>query len=161
MRRDSQQREARVTQRTRLPTLGTCCRYSRRDAHFNELTRPQGCPRIVAAPHPIHAAWPRARLGMPARFLLRRERLRSADCIACCRAIPCNARGRLQTSMALDGRPVLARPVLVACLRFLLYLPFAFREHWGRARRRRGECVWCGEQDVAAGTECRACRRRS
>ena len=41
------------------------------------------------------------------------------------------------------------------------YLAGAFwdRERLGRARRRRGECVWCGRADTAAGTRCTGCGR--
>jgi hypothetical protein len=43
--------------------------------------------------------------------------------------------------------------VVPAVIFFWLYLhqPFANRERWGRARRRRDECVWCGKENVEAG----------
>lgn len=43
----------------------------------------------------------------------------------------------------------------------LVYEPFAGREQWGRARRRRGECVWCGQDGVASYSVCAACGRRA
>jgi hypothetical protein len=36
----------------------------------------------------------------------------------------------------------------------VLHVPFQSRERWGRARRRRGECVWCGLLNVEPGGDC-------
>lgn len=49
--------------------------------------------------------------------------------------------------------------VVLGSFAWFVYLPFEQRERWGRARLRRGECVWCGESGVASGAECQACRR--
>jgi hypothetical protein len=42
-----------------------------------------------------------------------------------------------------------------------IYLPFQYREHWGRARRRRDECVWCGQPGTASDCVCATCGRVS
>src|SRR5438105_10455642 len=44
----------------------------------------------------------------------------------------------------------LVPPALAAVVWFGLkvHIPFQDRERWGRARRRRGECVWCGQASV-------------
>ena len=38
-----------------------------------------------------------------------------------------------------------------------VYLRFENRERWGRARRRRGECVWCGQAGSEPGSPCGKC----
>jgi hypothetical protein len=48
-------------------------------------------------------------------------------------------------------------PIVIACLVF--GIPFQDRERWGRARRRRGECVWCGQKDTSPDVPCRKCDR--
>ena len=48
-------------------------------------------------------------------------------------------------------------PILIACPVFAL--PFQNRERWGRARRRRGECVWCGQADTNPDDPCPKCDR--
>ncbi len=48
-------------------------------------------------------------------------------------------------------------PILIAWL--VLTIPFQNRERWGRARRRRGECVWCGQENTIPGTACSKCGR--
>jgi hypothetical protein len=50
--------------------------------------------------------------------------------------------------------------VLIAAIgafAFLLEMPFEERELFGRARRRRRECVRCGRPDVAAQSPCSTC----
>ena len=51
--------------------------------------------------------------------------------------------------------------VLGVLLLFGLHMPFGNRERCGRARRRRGECVWCGQAGVTSGRTCEACGRVS
>src|SRR5713226_5335892 len=36
---------------------------------------------------------------------------------------------------------------------------FENRERWGRARRRRGDCVWCGREETPARSVCPTCDR--
>lgn len=48
-------------------------------------------------------------------------------------------------------------PLLMGCL--VLVVPFESRERLGRARRRRGECVWCGWENIAPGAACSQCGR--
>ncbi len=48
-------------------------------------------------------------------------------------------------------------PLLAGC--FVLVVPFESRERLGRARRRRGECVWCGQENMAPGAACSQCGR--
>lgn len=36
-------------------------------------------------------------------------------------------------------------------------VPFHSRERWGRVRRRRGECVWCGAPSIPPGSDCFSC----
>src|SRR4051812_7658513 len=45
---------------------------------------------------------------------------------------------------------------LAAVARFAVavHLPFESRERWGRARRRRGECVWCGQPGASPAVAC-------
>jgi hypothetical protein len=50
---------------------------------------------------------------------------------------------------------------IVCGLGFAFYLPFQDRERFGRARRRRGECVWCGQANVASKTVCPRCEKTS
>ncbi len=42
-----------------------------------------------------------------------------------------------------------------------VHAPFENRERWGRARRRRGECVWCGQAGVEPGSHCEGCGGRA
>jgi hypothetical protein len=48
-------------------------------------------------------------------------------------------------------------PIATAWLVFAI--PFQNRERWGRARRRRGECVWCGQADTSPDVPCPKCDR--
>ena len=48
-------------------------------------------------------------------------------------------------------------PIAIAWLVFAI--PFQNRERWGRARRRRGECVWCGQANTNPGVACSRCDR--
>jgi hypothetical protein len=48
-----------------------------------------------------------------------------------------------------------------AVLWFAGMAQFGGREHSGRARLRRGECVWCGRADTAPGTVCATCGRNT
>jgi hypothetical protein len=52
---------------------------------------------------------------------------------------------------------VVAVPILVSWLVFAF--EFSQRERWGRARRRRGECVWCGQPKTVSGVACPTCLR--
>jgi hypothetical protein len=47
-------------------------------------------------------------------------------------------------------------PIVILFLVFV-HAPFDRRERWGRARRRRGECVWCGQTGVEPGSRCDRC----
>lgn len=42
---------------------------------------------------------------------------------------------------------------------FMIFIvvPFENRERFGRARRRRGECVWCGQMGIVSGSVCTNC----
>jgi len=44
---------------------------------------------------------------------------------------------------------------------WILIGSFKNRERWGRARRRRIECVWCGRKGTPSGSDCPACQRRT
>ena len=48
-------------------------------------------------------------------------------------------------------------PLAIAWL--VLAIPFQNRERWGRARRRRGECVWCGQENTMPEIACSMCNR--
>jgi hypothetical protein len=50
---------------------------------------------------------------------------------------------------------------LIAAFFIFVHMPFDNRERLGRARRRRGECVWCGQADVYIGDRCPTCGNRS
>jgi hypothetical protein len=52
--------------------------------------------------------------------------------------------------------PAAIIPVVIYFFAFV-HMPFQNRERWGRARRRRGECVWCGKEDIELGTRCCNC----
>jgi hypothetical protein len=38
-----------------------------------------------------------------------------------------------------------------------VHMPFESTERFAKARRRRGECRWCGHADVAVASHCCAC----
>ena len=48
-------------------------------------------------------------------------------------------------------------PIAIVWLVFAI--PFQNQERWGRAWRRRGECVWCGQENTIPGTACSQCGR--
>ena len=48
-------------------------------------------------------------------------------------------------------------PIGIAWLVFAI--PFQNRERLGRARRRRGECVWCGQANTNPRVPCSKCHR--
>jgi hypothetical protein len=53
--------------------------------------------------------------------------------------------------------PLLIALAAVTSFGFCVHVPFERYERRARARRRRGECVWCGRHGFAPGSGCPEC----
>ena|ERR1700733_1321181 len=120
----------------------------------NEIRMHQ-TPPIVAPPSLLHR-WLRLTPGYAPKLVLAGGICNGFNLLSFLEVVIVLGAYMAWSKLGLWWLPMLLLPAAVLAFIFLDY-PFEQRERWGRARRRREECVWCGNAGVKPGILCQKC----